>query len=165
MPKNYAPESNGESADKKVKPKKKKIWLVLLICLVVLAGSSAGVYFYLGGQAKGEAGEPGKAKKVESESLDMGEMIVNLAGSGGSHYLRIKIILEHPKEKKLAEELQKKKHQISDILISTLRGKTLAEVGSAGSFEGLKASLLKEINSRLEHGEITGIYFTDFLVQ
>lgn len=161
MPKTNTQENSGEKAEKKVKPKKKKTMLVLLVCLTVLAGSAGAAYFYLN-QAAGSDGQAKKEKKAESEVLDMGEMIVNLSGG---HYLRVKIVIEHPKDKKLGEELNKKKHQISDILISTLRGKTVAEVGSPGSFEGLKANLLGEINSRLEHGEVTGIYFTDFLVQ
>lgn len=164
MPGNNEPEKPQGKKQKKSKPKGKKFWLILTIILVVLAGSSAGAYFFFGKPA-GEAAEVKKPKTVEMESLDMGEMVVNLAGNGGSHYLRVKIVIEYPKEKKLAEELKKKKHQVSDILITTLRSKTLAEVSSAGSVEGLKKSLLKEINSHLEHGEVTGLYYTDFLVQ
>lgn len=163
MPKNDASE-NQEKAGKKVKPKKKKMMLIILIILVVLAGSSAGAYFFFKKPA-GEAGEVKKPKTAEMESLDIGEVVVNLAGNGGAHYLRVKIVIEYPKEKKLPEELKKKKHQVSDIIITTLRSKTMAEVSSASSVEGLKKSLLKEINGHLEHGEVTGIYFTDFLVQ
>lgn len=163
MPKNNTSENPQEKTEKKGKPKKKKM-LILLIILVVLAGSSAGAYF-LFNKPEGEAGGAKKAKAVESESLDMGEMVVNLAGNGGSHYLRVKMVIEYPKEKKLSEEIKKKKHQISDILITTLRSKTMPEVSSANSVEGLKSSLLKEINSHLEAGEVSGIYFTDFLLQ
>lgn len=164
MPRSNNPEAPGENAEQKVKPKKKKTWLFLLIFLVVLAASTAGGYSYFN-RSVGEAGQAEKTKKVDMESLDMGDMVVNLAGSGGRHYLRVKVVLEYPKEKKLVEELSKKKYQLADVLIATLRGKTMEEVGSATAFEGLKGSLLKELNSLLEQGEITGIYFTDYLVQ
>ncbi|MHB1041879.1 MAG: flagellar basal body-associated FliL family protein [Eubacteriales bacterium] len=146
---------------KKPKDKSKKLLLIILI-LVVLAGS-AGAFLYfknpaLRGTAKVE-------KQVELETLDMGEMVVNLAANGGAHYLRLKIIIEYPKEKKLAEEIKKKKHQIADGIIVALRNKSYNEIASAGSIEGLKKSLLDEINSRLEKGKVEGIFFTDYLVQ
>lgn len=153
-----------EKSGNKAKPTKKKTMLVILISLVVLAGSSAGAYFYFNKPA-GEAAQAKTAKTVELETLDMGDMVVNLAGNGGGHYLRVKITLEYPKDKKLPDELKKKKPQVSDVLITTLRSKTLAEISSVGSIQGLKQDLLKEINSQLESGEVTGIYFTDFLVQ
>jgi flagellar FliL protein len=137
-----------------------------LIVLVVLAGSSAGAYFYF--KPSGAAADPKSAKAAktaETESLDMGDMVVNLAGNGGSHYLRVKITLEYPKEKKLSAELKAKQYQIKDVLITTLRSKSLQEVSSANAIPGLKGALLKEINNNLTSGEVTGIYFTDFLVQ
>lgn len=164
-PKKAAQEESKEKTEKKDKPKKGKKMLVLLLILFVLAGSSAGAYYYF----KKPAGEAPPVKKktraAEMESLEMGDMVVNLAGNGGSHYLKVKITIEYPKDKKLAEELKKKKYIISDVLITALRNKTLSEVASASSADKLKNDLLKEINSRLEHGEVTGIYFTDFLVQ
>ncbi|OPX89716.1 MAG: flagellar basal body-associated protein FliL [Pelotomaculum sp. PtaB.Bin104] len=165
---------------KKDKPKKKKILLILLIVLVVLAGSAAGWYFFF----KSPAGDSAvakkassveetkvpekttKAKEVQNEKLDLGEVVVNLTGDGGGHYLRVKVVIEYPKDNKnLAKELKEKQHQVMDTLISTLRNKTLTDVTSAASVENLKKSLLKEINNNLKTGDITGVFFTDFLVQ
>ncbi|OPY57459.1 MAG: flagellar basal body-associated protein FliL [Pelotomaculum sp. PtaU1.Bin035] len=177
MPKNNeTPQGKGI---KKNKPKK-KILLILLIILVVLASSAAGWYFFF----KNPSGNTGEVKKasektsveekkapakktveVESEKLDLGEVVVNLAGNGGGHYLRLKVVIEYPKDKALAKELKDRQHQVMDTLISTLRTKTLADVSSAGSVEELKKSLLQEINKNLKTGDITAIYFTDFLVQ
>jgi flagellar FliL protein len=156
-------ENNEEKAGKNAKPKKKKTILIILVALVILAGSSAGAYIFFFKPAA-QTGEVKKPKTEEKESLDLGEMIVNLSGSS-AHYLRVKVIIDYPKDKKLAEELNKKKHIVSDVVISTLRSKTLAEVGNANAIQGLKKSLVDEINNNLDSGEITGIYFTDFLVQ
>ncbi|TEB04942.1 flagellar basal body-associated protein FliL [Pelotomaculum schinkii] len=158
---------NQVRAGKKAKPKKKKIILILLIGLMFLAGSSAGAYFYFNKPA-GAASEVQKAavpKTTETESLDMGEMVVNLAGDGGGHYLRVKITLEYPKEKKLREELKKKKVQVLDAMIMALRSKTLEEVAPVGASDALKKSLLNVVNNNLDCGEVVGIYFTDYLVQ
>ncbi len=166
MPKANLSAGDGEKAGAKAKPKKKKTLLIIMIVLIVLAGTAAGAYNYFLKPAGNEAGEvKKKAVTEERESLDMGEVVVNLSGSGGSHYLRVKIVIEYPEDKKLAEELKKKKHTVSDSIITTLRSKTYTEVSAANSALALKKSIMDEVNNNLESGEITGVYFTDFLVQ
>lgn len=163
MPKANLTADDGEKAGAKTKPKKKKNWLLIMVVLIILAGSSGGAYWYFNKPADEAANAKKKVATKESESLDMGEVVVNL--SGGSHYLRVKIVIEHPKDKKLAEELKKKKHTVSDAIITTLRSKTYTEVSAADSAQALKTSIMEEVNNSLESGEITGVYFTDFLVQ
>lgn len=165
MPKANLTAEDGEKAGVKTKPKKKKTLLIIMILFIILAGSSAGAYLYFHKPDDPAAEVNKKAAAVESESLDMGEVVVNLSGSGSSHYLRVKIVLEYPKNKKLSEELKKKKHTVSDAIITTLRNKTYAEVSAVNSAQALKKSIIEEININLESGEITGVYFTDFLVQ
>jgi flagellar FliL protein len=156
-----------ENKVKKAKPKNKKPKLIILISLILLAGSSAGAYFYFNKPADALTAvkKASTTKATVMESVDMSEMVVNLSGNGGGHYLRVKITLEYPKEKKLSEELKKKKPQLSDVIITTLRSKTLDEVSPVSSVDGIKKSLLNEINKNLESGSVTGIYFTDYLVQ
>lgn len=163
MPKKASSEEPRENTAKKEKPKKGKRLLILLIILVVLGGSSAGAYLYF--RNSGGEAAPVKKKVTEVETAEMGEMVVNLAGNGGGRYLKVKITLEYPKEKKLSAEIEKKKYLVTDLLIVTLRSKTFTEVISVGSVDKLKEDLIREINNHLEHGEITGVYFTDFLVQ
>jgi len=164
--------------NQKERPKRKKLILILLIILVVLAGSAAGWYFFFrtddGAVVKKSSSveektapeKTAKAAEVECEKLDLGEVVVNLSGDGGGHYLRVKVVTEYPKNNKhLAKELKDKQHQIMDTLISTLRTKTLSDVAAASAVENLKKSLLNDINNNLKTGDITGIFFTDFLVQ
>lgn len=165
MPKANLSADDGEKAGVKAKPKKKKTLLIIMIVMIILAGTSAGAYLYFRQPADNAGEVKKKVTTEESESLDMGEVVVNLSGSGGSHYLRVKIVIEYPKDKKLAEELKKKKHTVSDAIITTLRSKTFLEVSAANSAQALKKSIIEEVNNNLESGEITGVYFTDFLVQ
>lgn len=167
MPKSNTPEVQKKTGQK-TKLKKKKFLLIILIALAVLAGLSAGAYFFYFDQPAGAASEekkPNTTKTVDTESMDMGEMVVNLKGYGGGHYLRVKIVLEYAKEKKLSEELKKKKPQLADVIITTLRSKTLDEVSPVSAVDDIKISLIKEINKNLESGQVTSIYFTDYLVQ
>lgn len=164
MPKTKKPENNEEKAGNNAKPKKKKtVSIILVVLLLLLAGSSAGAYM-LFFKPVATAEPVKKAQTGEKESLEMGEMVVNLSGSS-AHYLRVKVTIDYPKNSKLKEELTKKKHIVSDVIISNLRSKTLAEVSNADAVQGLKKSLVDEINTNLVSGDITGIYFTDFLVQ
>jgi len=148
---------------KKTGSKKRFIFIVLLV-LILLGGSAAGAYFFLA-KPGGAQEVTKKEKEKPMEVMELGEMLVNLNSNSLPHYLRVKITLEYPADKKLAAELKKKKHQLSDVTITTLRAKTLAEVSSAGSVDTLKRELLEKINGQLESGRVTAIYFTDYLVQ
>lgn len=148
---------------KKLKIKSKKFVLILLALLLVLAGSAGAFLYYNNPAVRGFFAR--ESKHAELENLDMGEMVVNLAANGGMHYLRLNVIIEYPREKKLAEEIKKKRYQLADVIIANLRNKTFSEVSSTDSIERLKKSLLNEINSHLEKGQAVGLYFTDFLIQ
>jgi flagellar FliL protein len=156
------PEKTVKVQEKKNKksPKVMKIVLAVLIFVLVSGGSAAGAFFYF----KKSAGVP-ENKMVEYETLELGDMVVNLAQATGVHYLRVRMTLEYHPNKELAAEIERKKHQVSDVLLATLRNKSLADVIPAGSAETLKADLLEAINGCLEHGKVEGIYFTDYLVQ
>jgi flagellar FliL protein len=152
---------------KKGKPKKKNFILIIFILITLLSGSTAGAYYYFNKPA-GAAAETQKAgadKTAAVGSMDMPEVVVNLSGNGAGHYLKVKITLEYPQGKKLSEELKKKKPLLADVIITTLRSKTLDEVSPVSSVESVKKSLLNEINKKLDSGEVTNIYFTDYLVQ
>lgn len=147
----------------KAKPKKNKLLLQLLIVLLVMAGTAGATFSYFNKPVGADA--PDTAKAAGTEIFKMGDFVVNLAGDGGRHYLRVTITLEYPQDKKLSKELRKKKTQMSDVIIIALRSKTLADVGRVETSEELKNSLLMEINNNLDSGGVTSIYFTDYLVQ
>jgi len=142
--------------------KKRSFSRLLLILLVVLLAGN--VFFYFKQSAASSIGSQlvlGTSSKTEI--MDMGELVVNL--NGGGHYLRVQIALEYPKNKKLSKELQDKKTQTLDVIITTLRSKTLEDVNDVNKINGLKSSLLEEINKTLDNGKVRAIYFTDYLVQ
>jgi flagellar FliL protein len=157
------PKTNITAKSEEKTPKKKNT-LLIIIMLVILAGSAVGAYSFINNQAaEGEVKK--KVYSAEKEVLDMGDMVVNLNGSGGSRYLKVKVVLEYPKDKKLKEELTKKKHKVSDAIITVLRTKPFADVNAANSAQGLKDSIMEEINKDLVYGDITGLNFTDYLIQ
>ena len=144
---------------------KKKVLLLVLIAVLLLGGSAAGAYFFLAKPGKAQEAAVKKEKEKPVEVLDLGEILVNLTSNGLPRYMRVKIVLEYPQDKKLSEEIKKKKHQITDTTITFLRSKTISEVSSAGSVDALKRELMERINGQLESGRVTAVYFTDYLVQ
>ncbi len=103
------------------------------------------------------------AGPAEMTGFDLGEVVVNINGNGRGHYLRVNVAIEYPRDKKLTEEIQKKKPQLLDVIITTLRCKTIDEVGPVGSVDVIRNSLLEEINKNLDCGRVASVYFTDYL--
>lgn len=151
--------------ERKAKPQKKKRLSTLLWVVVFLVGLTAGGYYYVTSPAGGasEADIAGAVGPVETEGLDLGEVVVNINGNGRGHYLRVNVAIEYPRDKKLAEEIKKKKPLLLDVIITTLRSKTIDEIGPVGSVDVVRNSLLEEINKNLECGKVASVYFTDYL--
>jgi len=142
----------------KTKNNNNSIQILLILMLLAVSTAFAYVYFNKPAGAVTKTTNTG----VATESVDMSEVVVNLKGG---HYLRVKVTLEYPQDKKLSEEIKKKKPQLMDVIITTMRSKTLEEVSPVDSGDSVKESLLDAINQNLVNGKVTGIYFTDYLVQ
>ncbi|WP_165792036.1 flagellar basal body-associated FliL family protein [Desulfocucumis palustris] len=116
-------------------------------------------------------GIPGLAPKAkaaappEMEQLDLGDRVINLADEDGSRYLRVKIVLEYPKNEKFAQELEKEKPFIQESILHILRTKTVDDIRPVPKEEEVKAEIINSINKKLQKGKVEKIYFTDFLIQ
>ena len=160
-------------ADKKEKTGGKSKLILILVVLVVFAGAGAGWFFFVK-NAPDETPMPAyndnptnnqkpNGADVKVDKLEMKDMVVNLTGDSSNRYIRLSLVLEYPKEqKKLVEEIKEKEHQIKDTLVTSLRVKTSSDVNNV---DGLKESLLTDVNKNLRYGRFTGVYFTDLLVQ
>jgi flagellar protein FliL len=164
-------------------PKKKgkgKLLLTIALCLGL-----AGAGYVLGGRkaaaggttaaAAGEHAADGTTETtivegecgvpVEPEELgaviDLPSMSVNLAEG---HYLRVAlsvalapdIVLEKPEEFKQAPA--------KDIVVSTLSGRTMAELASNSGRDVVKTELT-ELIVEAYHGEVESVFFTEFVMQ
>lgn len=116
-------------------------------------------------------GIPGVMPKMQPskppvmEKLDLGERVINLADDGGSRYLRVKMVLEYPKNEKLAKELEEQNPKIMEKVLHILRSKTVDDIRPVEKEEKVKAEIIKAINKELKKGKVDRIYFTDFLIQ
>ena len=90
--------------------------------------------------------------------------IVNLADKGGKRYLRITVDLELDNEG-LESEIKKRLPQVRDSILTILPTKRFEDISSANGKTALRDEMLTRLNGLLAHGQITNIYFKEFVVQ
>jgi len=160
--------SNNNNSEK---PQKQPGFLQLVLAglLVFLLGGGLVIgYFNLVG-IPGEKDAENQKNEQEKEKptaiLELGTIIVNLADPGGTRYLKVDVVLEYPEDEKLAHELEEKKHEITDLVITTLRSKTVAEIQPLDKVTPLKNEIINAVNRRLTNGKISRLFFTEFIIQ
>jgi flagellar protein FliL len=128
------------------------------------------------GLVLGEDGEPILEEEIEVEEeiapedrergtiLMMEQVVVNLIGIEGTHFLQVTAGLEYS-EKKLEAEIGERMPELRDLLIDHLSSRNIEDVINREGRELVKSNVLKEFNRRLKTGDLINIYFSDFVVQ
>lgn len=93
------------------------------------------------------------------------EFTVNLVDPGMRRYLRVKMTFEYLETKALLKELDSREPEVRDAVIGVLRTKTVPELSSGEAMQQLRKELIASINSVLSSGEITDVFFTEFVIQ
>jgi len=138
------------------------------------AGAIAGAAAAEGGghgEKKAEGGHGGGEKKGEVEGVKADGLLyplepftANLApGDGPRRFIRISLVLKFNKEAK-KEEVDARKPQISDTIISMLNAKKPEELLKKEGKDYLKEELKSSINSFLVDGQVVDIYYVGFQI-
>jgi len=121
---------------------------------------------------KAESHKP-KPKKSShgSEGEDSGSMlyaikdiVVNPAGTGGTRFLSVSLGFELGSPD-LAVEFESREPVVRDALITILSSKSVAELTDTKQKEITRYQIKKRLEQILETDEITGVYYTDFVLQ
>ena len=153
--------------------------IVLLLLLLVIGGLVA--YFLLSSDNTSDPSQNpadnGKSKQVEQKKLKkdsadltigpiypMDPFIVNLMSDGARRFLKCTLNLEMDSPD-LQPELDKKVPLLRDLIIRILSSKTVAEISTSKGKEKLKAEIVRNINEKLESGEIKHVYLVNFVIQ
>ncbi|MBF7081955.1 flagellar basal body-associated FliL family protein [Desulfallas sp. Bu1-1] len=139
------------------------MFVMMLIVFLVGAGMVIGYFKFFDPDNKEAKTEEKKKEKVVLASMDLGEMVINLAD--GNHFLKTEITIEYPEDKKMEELISEKKHQVIEIILLTLRKKTVDDVAPPEATDKLKRELIKAINAGLNEDVVKKIYFTQYIVQ
>lgn len=123
------------------------------------------------GEAKAEGGGHGgggaaKAEEVKTDGLlyPLEPFTANLAqGEGPRRYIRISLVLKFSKETK-KEEVDARKPQISDTIISMLNAKKPEELLKKEGKDYLREEIKSSINNFLVDGQVADIYYVGFQI-
>jgi flagellar FliL protein len=176
-------EEKKEQAPAEKKKLPVKIIIIVLAVVLVLGGATAGYFLFFGHKGKSSGKEdPGKEVKkeqVKEEGSKKGggegegvsgnmkqlePFIVNLADAEGQRYLKAVIQLELDNAS-LEGEIQGKLPQIRDEILMILSNKTFDDVSTTAGKRMVKREIASAVNKYLTGGQITQVYFTEFVVQ
>ena len=129
-------------------------------------GHASGGEAAAGGEHGGAAGAAGakEAPKADGLMYPIDPFTANLAqGDGPKRYIRISLVLKFTKETK-KEEVDARKPQISDAIISMLNAKKPEELLKREGKEYLKEEIKTAINNFLIDGHLEDIFYVGFQI-
>jgi flagellar FliL protein len=105
-----------------------------------------------------------KAEGTGDHTHEFGTMVVNIAGSGNSRYLRTNFVVSSS-DPKIADIIKENNSALRDSALTVLSTLTLASLENANSRDLVRKSLIKKFNDILGAEEVDQIYFTEFVIQ
>lgn len=136
----------------------KKILLVVLIVALAVVGILWGKPIY----------------ERASKTLGLGpklvvspphEFTVNVVDPSMRRYLRVKMSFEYLATKPMVAEMESRGAELRHAIIEVLRTKAVSDLNTTESTENLRGELLAAVNRVLEQGEVSSIFFTEFVIQ
>lgn len=155
----------------------KKLIIIIAGVFFLMMAMMGGGFFILWkqmssavAQVQQQDGEAISEEEIAEEEVTIGPMykmdtlIVNLADRGGKRYLRttMQLELDNPD---LIEEIDLRLPQLRDAVLMILPAKNYADIGTTEGKIALRDEIIAKMNAILKKGQITTIYFTEFVVQ
>ncbi|RCW47682.1 MULTISPECIES: flagellar basal body-associated protein FliL [unclassified Halanaerobium] len=142
-----------------------KMIALIVVLVIIITGIMSFTFFTFFSVSENNTGENGKVKSVKDlkPTYSVGDFVVNLSGSSNMSFIKANIVFEL-EDKDMVEELDKRKPQIRDEIISILRAqsKKLIEEPEAKT---IKSMIQNSINQLLISGKIHNVWFTELVVQ
>jgi flagellar FliL protein len=148
--------------------------ILAVVNMAVVVG--VGVMLFLGQKKK--AAEPGiddvikgEKKTLEQEErskefigklVPLEQFLVNLSGAHGRKLLKINMEFE-VSNSEVSDEIEKIKPKIRDYIIIIASSKSYAEVSTKDGKDALREEIKNQINLFLTKGQISKVFFTEFL--
>jgi flagellar FliL protein len=128
----------------------------------------AGVFAGGGGGGHGEAeegggGHGGGAQEPVDELLQVEDLVVNPAGSGGTRFLVAAVSLDADPEAQ--EELTARNAEARDLLLTALASRTVDELSDVAHREEIREQLKGALNTMLGYEGVHRVFFPQFVIQ
>ena len=144
----------------------------IILVLIILLVEGAAVFFWLDRviPARGD----GPKMELLKEELEqewkaplfyekISQMVFALADSRGNRIVQVSLSLEVEPEAVIGE-IEKKHQIIWDLILQIFETFTLNSFWEPEK-RSMKKKLMLEINAKLKNGRVTGIHFTEFIIQ
>jgi flagellar FliL protein len=92
------------------------------------------------------------------------DIIVNPAGTGGSRYLSVSVGFELGSPE-LEASFTAKEAMVRDALITILSSRTVNQLTDAKQKEIVRHQIKKRVSDLMRTDQVSGVYFTDFVLQ
>jgi len=102
--------------------------------------------------------------KATSMVYAVKDIVVNPAGTGGTRFLSVSFGFELGSPE-LANQFVEREPVVRDALITILSSKTVAQLTDAKQKEITRYQVKKRLEQLMGTDEITGVYYTDFVLQ
>jgi flagellar FliL protein len=117
-----------------------------------------------GGESSG--GKDGKdPKSVGGVNYEFSNVVVNLAGTMGTRYLKTSFLVTAAKGSDLKSLFEANKPRLTDVTLNVLSALTLADLEEPGSKNIIREKLVNAYNQALGKKVADQVYFSDFVVQ
>ena len=168
-------EEPGEEKGGKGGTKGSKTVLIIIIAGFVLFMAMAGAGFYILWQKM--PGSPTSSVTASKSAIEKEQptnglgpiysitpFVINLAGSGGKRFLRVKMDLEL-KDKTIFEQVNAQLPRVKDKLLTILSTKKFEDIDTVEGKSDLRIEIAATIDTLFSKGAVTNVYFTEFVVE
>jgi len=158
--------AGGEVVEEAPPRRKKPLFLYGAVGLVLAALLGTGGWMLAPRLLGWPKSHPAAAKREEpvKVTVPLGAVVVNLGPPEARRYLKIGVELGVPGPKE-SKEVEEKKPQITDLLISVLSTMPVETLGAEHGRVALKKALLARIQEDLRLEKVSRVYFTEFVIQ
>lgn len=171
-----------EAGDAPKKKSKFKLIMILVALLLVIASAAGGFWWFssrdgssimsaipgmgasAGGTEEVKTTAPGAPQVVQTLTVPLPTVTVNLSDPSGTRYLKVGMEVE-VSSADAVPEIQGQTAKIRDAIIILLSSKTYAELSTAEGKIQVKNEVASRLNQILGTPRVVRIYFTEFVVQ
>jgi flagellar FliL protein len=104
----------------------------------------------------------GKGEPQDSATYDFKDVVVNLAGTMGTRYLKTSFVVTG---KGVRGMFEGDKARLADVTLNVLSAVSLADLEQAGAKNLLRGKLVNAYNQALGKHVVDQVYFSDFVIQ
>ncbi len=154
----------------------KKVIILISVAGILFMGAIGGGFFMLWSKMSqmNAAGsevtlqEEGETDAEEESTIgpmySLDSFVVNLAEEGSNRYLRVTMEFELDNET-LQTEIEQRLPQVRNAMLMILPSQKVADLNTVDGKIVLRDRIMDEVNDFLTTGEVTNIYFTEFVIQ